>query len=247
MGQQRLTEFADEMAASVFRKPPSFDANARALLERCGDVPRLFDIVRARMLARARTSIAVTGHSKSEASTPVRVLGFRFVTAILLLGVSVGVGTFVGATTALHDRKSAGVVVTPAHNLKPPPHVGAPVPQPWERKTSVVASSPSSTEGKRARPLALKHSSRVDELDLLQRTDAAYVSRDYAGALKLVSEHARRFPRAWFEEEREALRVRLLTESGRNVEARRAASDFAVRFPRSVFLSRLRETQVAVD
>jgi hypothetical protein len=73
------------------------------------------------------------------------------------------------------------------------------------------------------------------------------VTRDVSGALKLVSEHARRFPHAWFEEEREALRVRLLSDVGRESEARSAALEFADRFPHSVLLSRVQGPPVSAD
>jgi hypothetical protein len=77
------------------------------------------------------------------------------------------------------------------------------------------------------------------ELDLLQRAHAAYTRRDFAGALTLVAEHARRFPKGHLAEQREALRVRSLAGSGRSDEAHRAAAAFAAGFPRSVLLPRV--------
>ena len=77
------------------------------------------------------------------------------------------------------------------------------------------------------------------ELELLQRAHAAYTRREFSVALTLVAEHTRRFPRGRLAEQREALRVRSLLGAGRAEEAHRAAAAFAVRFPRSVLLSRL--------
>jgi len=92
------------------------------------------------------------------------------------------------------------------------------------------------------------HESYAAEMDLLQRAQVAYAARDFAGALVLVAEHSRRFPRARLGEERESLRVRLLADAGYTAEARRAAAAFATRFPRSVLLPRLQEAvEDAVD
>jgi len=57
----------------------------------------------------------------------------------------------------------------------------------------------------------------------------------------LIAEHARRFPNGRLAEEREALRVRSLADSGRMADARRAVAAFGARFPRSVLLPRLQE------
>jgi hypothetical protein len=85
------------------------------------------------------------------------------------------------------------------------------------------------------------------ELALLQRAQAAYTQRDFSNALILVAEHGRHFPNGRLAEQRDALRVRSLVGSGRANEARRAVAAFAVRFPRSVLLQRLRETARAAE
>lgn len=77
------------------------------------------------------------------------------------------------------------------------------------------------------------------ELELLQRAQAAYTRREFSGALALLAEHARRFPRGHLAEERDALRVRSLLGAGRVEEAHRAALIFRMRFPRSVLLPRV--------
>jgi hypothetical protein len=73
----------------------------------------------------------------------------------------------------------------------------------------------------------------------MRNAHTAYAAHEFANALVLVGEHARRFPAGLLAEEREALRVRCLLGSGRTSEARRAAAAFASRFPRSVLVSRL--------
>ena len=80
------------------------------------------------------------------------------------------------------------------------------------------------------------------EVELLQLAHLAYARRDFRGALALVAEHARRFPRGPLAEECEALRVESLLAAGHAGEARRAGAAFAARFPRSVLLPGIEET-----
>jgi hypothetical protein len=94
---------------------------------------------------------------------------------------------------------------------------------------------------RRAVRLASRSESVAAELELLKRAQAEYAHRDFPGALTLIAEHARRFPRARLAEEREALRICSLAGAGRTVEAQRAGAAFADRFPRSVLLPRLEE------
>jgi hypothetical protein len=79
----------------------------------------------------------------------------------------------------------------------------------------------------------------TSELELLQRAQVAYTSRAFPAALELIAEHARRYSRGHLAEEREALRIRCLRGAGRTNDAHRAATEFAVRFPRSVLLPRV--------
>jgi hypothetical protein len=59
------------------------------------------------------------------------------------------------------------------------------------------------------------------------------VHGNFAGALPLLTLHARRFPHGRLTEEREALRVKVLVGLDRRTEARRAARSFARVFPKS--------------
>jgi hypothetical protein len=79
------------------------------------------------------------------------------------------------------------------------------------------------------------------ELRLLHQAQTACAARDFTNALEALREHRRRFPAGRLAEQREALRVRALSGSGRETEASRAADEFAARFPRSVLAPRLRD------
>lgn len=77
------------------------------------------------------------------------------------------------------------------------------------------------------------------ESSLVGRARAALRDSDPATALRLVDEHARRFPAGELEEERELLRVTALCDSGRSEAALRAAHAFRRAFPGSPLLGHL--------
>ena len=117
----------------------------------------------------------------------------------------------------------------------------APLPSSSAERTLPPAPSSGAVITKRAVQARLPQDSYEAELELLRRAHAAYASQEYTGALLVLAEHAHRFPSGRLAEEREALRVRSLADLGRKDEARRAAANFASRFPRSVLLSQIRK------
>jgi hypothetical protein len=74
------------------------------------------------------------------------------------------------------------------------------------------------------------------ELRLLSRARTAVARAEFAAALPLIVEHARRFRDSQLAEEREALRVGALAGLGRNEDAHHAATAFGARFPHSVLV-----------
>lgn len=205
------------------------ESEVQAVLERGRMIRRLPDGVRARALARARAAIVAEPRVVTMAAMPVPGRRFRIALAASL-AVAVGAA---GATAALRTTVFSRDRGTPAAAIASQPVAATVVP---------IAADPE--------PLPPAHVSRYTaaqesyraEVGLLQRAQAAYVSRNFNGALALVAEHGRRFPNGRLAEEREALRVRSLAAAGRRGEARRAATIFAHRFPRSVLLPRLQET-----
>jgi hypothetical protein len=75
------------------------------------------------------------------------------------------------------------------------------------------------------------------EVRLLEQARMAVAREDFALAIQLLAEHARRFREGRLAEEREALRIRALAGLGRRRDARRAAVEFEATFPRSPLLS----------
>ncbi|MBN2574040.1 MAG: hypothetical protein JXP73_05690 [Deltaproteobacteria bacterium] len=214
---------------------PPFDPDVAALLERGGSVKPVPDVVRARVLARARAFIAaaVTPHPE-----PMPARWRRILPLALAASVALAVGT-AGAVVALRGPALPDPLPAPPARpaLVPPVRVPKPASPPT---APVVAAQPGATaKPQRATRPALAQESYAAELSLLQRAQVAYAGRDFSSALALVAAHGRRFPNGRLAEEREALRVRSLAGAGRRDEAGRAAGLFAERFPRSVLLPRL--------
>ena len=205
------------------------ESEVQAVLERGRTVRRFPDAVRARALARARAAIVAEPRVLTMAAMPVPGRRFRVALAASL-AVAVGAA---GATAALRTTMFSRDRGVPPAALASPPFAATVVP--------MAAADPEPAPARASRFTAAQESYRA-EVGLLQRAQTAYISRNFSGALALVAEHGRRFPNGRLAEEREALRVRSLVAAGRRDEARRAATIFAHRFPRSVLLPRLQET-----
>jgi hypothetical protein len=76
-----------------------------------------------------------------------------------------------------------------------------------------------------------------EERSLLEPARSAVARSDHAGALSAIAHYRAQFPNGQLAQEAEALRVRALWGLGRHAEARQAASDFKLRYPRSVLLA----------
>jgi hypothetical protein len=79
-----------------------------------------------------------------------------------------------------------------------------------------------------------------DELALLREARSAIRAHDGALALRLLEQHASRFPSGMLREEREATRVIALCELDRVADARGAAQHFFAMYPHSPHATRVR-------
>jgi hypothetical protein len=218
--------------------------DVQALLERGKNLRPLPDVVRSRALERARAALVSAGPADRGAS-PVAAsrawpwLRVAAAAAVFLALVAAGAfAAFRSGVAAQHE-----VAPSPTARVVPVVHGGAREQRP--ASPPVVTQPISETE--RPAPPARSRESYAAELRLLQRAQATYAGGNFAGALVVLTGHARRFPKGRLAEERDALRVRALVGSGRTPEARRAAAAFAHRFPRSVLLPRLEEALRAAD
>jgi hypothetical protein len=208
------------------REQPLLPSEVRALLDHEREVPSLPATVRARAIARARAAL-VAGVDRGSAPTVVRHPRWAAAAAVLcILGGAVG----------------AAAYQVRAH-LSPPPEV-RPIPAPVKTVTAApapvpapIVEEPAPPSSAPAKPALSKTDAARQELRLLRLARAAVARDDFAAALPLITEHARRFKDGRLTEEREALRVKALVGLGRSDDARRAAAAFRAHFPRSVLLS----------
>lgn len=223
------------------------DQEVQDIIERGRQIGRAPDVVRARLLARARAIVAVGAPRppsvlSATRPTPPAWRGRRVAFA------AIGLVAFAtaGAAAALHvrARHAPDVEQAPLPGPEQPAVRGSAPRLPAAHPAVAVAPT---GKTRRTRRWLTPQESYAAELRLLQRAQSDYASRDFAGALVLVAEHGRQFPDGRLAEEREALRVRSLAAVGRGDEARRALAAFVRRFPASAFLPGLQETARAAD
>jgi hypothetical protein len=200
--------------------------DVRALLDHEREIMPLSATTRARAIARARAAL-VAGVDRR--ATPVPVGHPRWAAAaalICVLGGAVGAAAY-QFRAYIAPRPEIHPIAAPVKAVAPPRPAAAivqdePTPAP---PAAVGRSILSKADAARA------------ELHLLRQARAAVAREDYASALRPIAEHAHRFKDGRLSEEREALRVKALAGLGRSDDARRSATAFRARFPRSVLLS----------
>ncbi len=189
--------------------------DVEALLEHERVIVEKPEIVRARLMARARESLRFAEASLPRLAKPstLRPLWLAAAAAIALMAS-------VAAAVQMYRAYEAPKATPPL--LQRVSAVAQPLPAP--------APSPSQAPMGRA----FTRGDVVEELRFLDRARQADVRGDYAGALALANEHERRFPRGRLAEDREVLRIRAFVGLGRSGDARTAAAKFHRQFPRSV-------------
>ncbi len=215
------------------RRDPLLALQFQALLENCRTIQPVPDVVRVRSQERARAAMTAAALP----TAPVSLARRRR----LVLAIAASVAFVLGAGV------TAAALYGHAPRKAPPPSQASPSEQPLLHDFRLDSPSPTVLDAEITAPSSPQRAGRAAslresygaELKLLQRAQAAYAAGNLSQALTLVEEHGRRFPGGRLAEEREALRVRALANSGRTQEADRAAKAFAARFPRSVFLPRL--------
>jgi len=214
---------------------PALSPEVRALLDRERTSPPLSPAVRARALAAARAAMAAGGGA---AAPRAPAAWTRWAVAAGLTGVAA-----VAAATVAYRHQHASAPALPAAPAgtalatEPGP---PPAPAPLAVPSLPQAASPAAPLPRLADDGPRRGKVTREELRLLSQARAAVAREDFAGALSPLAEHAREFPNGRLTEEREALHVKALVGLGRGDEARRAATSFAARFPRSVLLPAVR-------
>jgi hypothetical protein len=198
-------------------------------------VERSPDLVRARLLARARWAVAESSLPPEPASKPAVLRGSLWRQAALA-------GVMTLASAAAGARASFYVLASRAEGDQPPLAKPAPSCAPAPAPALPPATSRAERRHRTGPSLPVRDSDTYpSEVGLLRPALSEYGRGDFLGALLLIAEHSRRFPEGRLSEEAGALRVRSLAGLGRASEAREALAAFAAQFPHSAVLPRLRQ------
>jgi hypothetical protein len=229
---------------------------ARSMLDVERDRPDAPDDVRRRVFEHVATSIAVGGGSAG-GDRPGTARGHRMRfgvrrssgidgrMAFLLLGMAIA-GGGVGATThawLAAPRAPISVAPTPTPTPSPTTIGRGQLPTIADETPPLASDSPSAPILRpSAAPAIVRNVAGKDvglgmERALIERARTAGARGDTASMLEALDRHARDFPAGRLTEEREALAIQALVQSGRIDEARSRAVRFRARFPTSVFLA----------
>jgi hypothetical protein len=190
--------------------------------------------------AGSASAAAVSGASAAPAAsgsaTGVAALKWLGVVAVAASALTAGYFAFAPADPAPILPKTP-VQKTAPRAVEPPP---APV---VERASPPEAPVAEPREPRRsASEKTKKPETLAEELDLLHDAQAKWRNRDAAGALELIAQHKKRYPKSALAPEREALRVFSLCSAGRVAEARAVARRSFSNAPRSPLRSAVEES-----
>src|SRR3954447_2586320 len=210
----------------------TLDPEIRKLLESERDTPRAPADVRARVMARARASLAQPAAQPPQLA---RHRAVRFAAAAGLL-LAVTAGAIAGIRVWTASAPPSPTETQPSRlALAPQPNAVAAAP---EVLPPEVATEPGAKAAPRPRGASDVYAA---EIALLRQAQDEAAHGRWEASLSALAEPARRFPTARLAEEREALRIKALSKLGRTADACRAAERFRTRFPRSVLLSRVNQ------
>ncbi len=162
------------------------DTELDALLAGGRCTPRAPDVVRARVLARARATVS--------AGAPAADLAPRRAWRLALAASLASLMGAAGAAAAV--RGGAFARFQAALPARGPVPSSAPASNAASGAGTTTLAPPPNPIARAARPARqpTAQESYAAELALLQRTQVGYAARDFSGALVAAAEHARRFP-----------------------------------------------------
>jgi hypothetical protein len=213
----------------------------RALLS-AGAAYRSSDATRQKTLAAlglVGTAAATAGVAASSSSVLPKFVPWKLV-ALSGLGVAVltPVSVVAWKYVAAPAQTQVARVVAPAPpppRIVPPPAAGAPVIPP-------EASSPPALEVpvQKADVRGPSASALSAELGVLDAARSKLAAGDARGALVVLDEYAKTYPRGHLGLEAEVLRIDALSRAGETSAARKRAEAFLKRHPKSVLAARVR-------
>lgn len=197
--------------------------------------------------AAAQAANAATGTVKAVIA---KSLATKVLVSIVIGGASVGGVVGVRRVVQHHRHVQApSNSATAAPSIRPPTTPATPPPSPTslaaEPPTTATTPPPIAPTTTQAESHRSRHSDIGAERALVADARDALQSGDAARALKILNEHAHRFPRGQLAEERDALEVVALARAGDMTRARVRAEDFVRHHPQSLFLPSVQ--QAATD
>jgi hypothetical protein len=176
-------------------------------------------------------------------------LAAKIIGAVAIAG-AVGGGAVVvhrAAHTASSAMPPAGMIAQPSATITARATSVVASPAPSDTSLAIAdpfaSAAPSANVARTAKSSAAPAASAEDnspaaELALLEKAQDALRSRP-AEALALTNEHARRFPKGSYAQEREVIAIEALAKTGRTAEARARADRFKRAFPGSASIRRI--------
>jgi hypothetical protein len=211
---------------------------ARELMRAGRSAHQPTDIDRERIAQALRSRIDGAGFSAPPALASPRGLGWLIPTAAVV-GLVTG-GIFIAGpwrsdeTKAAPARAIASVPAPPV--ILPPP--GSVHPVAPSAASSAGEQRPSEREEAPGRPRKPASDQLAEEVEILSRAQTELRAGRFAGALRVLEGHARKFPRGALAQERIAARIQALCGLGRLSEAN---ADLARLSPGSLHERRARE------
>lgn len=220
------------------RMPPSLSPEVQALLNHERAISAQPEVMRARVLARARIALQVgEGLAPLSWRTVVGTKRWLIPSAAASLVLAAGVAA---AFQIMRSPASAPEI----------PRNSAPRVAPSEPMPTPAVQEPGSSDAVGQQPTAVRQgtpgaalrrvasAARADnlreELSLLDRARQQEARRNFGAVLDTIAEHERDFGTGRLIEEREVIRVKALVGLGRADAARKAVARFHRQFPRSV-------------
>ncbi len=187
------------------------DAGRQALQPTPADRERILASLQARLGADAGAGAG------SPVAAPAAAGGIGWPTlALVAVGLAIGGGL---ALQSLKDERTQAPILATAAPPAPATAVASaePTPAPPTTAESVAAPAPPSTQTPTLTPRGPGR--LAEEVAILSRAQTDLHAGHFASALRLLEEHARKFPRGALAQERVAARIQALCGAGRHTEA----------------------------
>ena len=221
------------------------DNEVEVLLLRAGRAYQPPATVRAGTLAALGLGGSSLALAKSAtAAVSVWSLKSWIVTGLIVGGSTAGLGLAVTQEQAPAPVQSRQVAVAPAKVQAQAPAAVTTQAVPAAEAPEESAPPEPDPEPATASPLVAKPRTAkptlAEELAAVDAASSALRAGDGSGAMRLLDEYARRFPRGRLRLEAAVLRVEALAKTGQRAEAARRAKSFLKRYPNSVLAPRLK-------